>query len=197
MSTRKRLPANERKKEIRNAAKTIFLEKGFHNTTMEDVIKKVGLSKGGVYRHYKSTSDMLYDLMYDGNNYRYKIVEDFIEKNTNIPIEELIVESCVLKMIDTNEYKSLYSIFLIESEKNSKLRDLKIQITDESKNEFVSFLREKKLSQLECLVNDEWIAFMNSIIVATENLSVRDIFLDNKDFFKNIILTYIKNNNSK
>ena len=63
-----RLPADVRKKEIREGAKEIFLKKGFNNTTMEDVIDRVGMSKGGVYRHYKNTSDMLYDLMIDSND---------------------------------------------------------------------------------------------------------------------------------
>ena len=64
-----RLPAEERKWKIRYAAKDVFLRKGFHNTTMEDVIAESGMSKGGVYKYYKSTTDMLYDLMEDGCEY--------------------------------------------------------------------------------------------------------------------------------
>ncbi|MDU1044507.1 TetR/AcrR family transcriptional regulator, partial [Peptoniphilus rhinitidis] len=43
-----------RKKEIREAAKKCFLNKGFQLTTMEDVITEVGMSRGGVYHHYAS-----------------------------------------------------------------------------------------------------------------------------------------------
>ena len=31
------------------------------NTTMEDVIDRVGMNKSGVYRHYKNTSDISID----------------------------------------------------------------------------------------------------------------------------------------
>lgn len=42
MTVRQRLSADERKKQIRETAKDIFLKKGFNNTTMEDVIREVG-----------------------------------------------------------------------------------------------------------------------------------------------------------
>lgn len=47
---KKELKVGEKRKlEILEAAKKCFLEKGFQNTTMEDVIEKVSLSNGGVY----------------------------------------------------------------------------------------------------------------------------------------------------
>ena len=44
MATKQRLPAEVRKKEIREAAKRVFLKKGFTATTMEDVIAEAGMS---------------------------------------------------------------------------------------------------------------------------------------------------------
>ena len=55
MNDKKLKVGEKRKLEILEAAKKCFLEKGFQNTTMEDVIEKVSLSKGGVYYHYSST----------------------------------------------------------------------------------------------------------------------------------------------
>ncbi len=193
MCARKRLPADERKKEIRDIAKTLFLEKGFRSTTMEDVVKKVGMSKGGVYRHYKNTSQMLYDLMLDGNEHRYQLIEKYIAEHPGLPLEDLVVEISVLKLLDQNEYKSLYAIFLLEAEKNFQLKELQQRIMKESKEELLDYFHEHKLPNLECLLYDEWIAFVNAMIVATENLSIREIFLKNKDFFKDIVQMYIEN----
>lgn len=194
MATKQRLPAEVRKKEIREAAKRVFLKKGFTATTMEDVIAEAGMSKGGVYRHYKSTSAMLYDLMVDGNYYYFSFFSDSI-KDSNLKMKEmkdLMVEASVLKMIDENEYKSLYTIFLIESQKNSKLKELRFEIKKKGKQEFYEFLKRHNMEKLNCLANDDFIAFMESIMVANEILDVRDIFLNNKDFFKNIIYQYIE-----
>ena len=70
-----------RKREIREAAKVCFLNKGFQNTTMEDVITQIGMSRGGVYHHYSSTTEMLKDLMLDGNEYRNTLINVKIKRN--------------------------------------------------------------------------------------------------------------------
>ena len=98
-----RLPAEERKWQIRYCAKDVFLRKGFHNTTMEDVISESGLSKGGVYRYYKSTTDMLYDLMEDGCIYRYNIVDNFLTSNKNLNKYDAVAEMMTDKILDDNE----------------------------------------------------------------------------------------------
>lgn len=193
MATKQRLPAEVRKKEIREAAKRVFLKKGFTATTMEDVIAEVGMSKGGVYRHYKSTSAMLYDLMVDGNYHYFNFFSDFI-KDSNLKMKDIMVEASVLKMIDKNEYKSLYAIFLIESQKNPKLKELRSEIKEKGKQEFYEFLKRHNMEKLNCLANDDFIAFMESIMVASEILDVRDVFLNNKNFFRNIVYQYIETN---
>ena len=52
MKEEKQKVGQMRKREIREAAKKCFLNKGFQNTTMEDVITEIGMSRGGVYHHY-------------------------------------------------------------------------------------------------------------------------------------------------
>ena len=103
-----RLPAEERKWQIRYCAKDVFLRKGFHNTTMEDVISESGLSKGGVYRYYKSTTDMLYDLMEDGCVYRYNIVDNFLTANKNLDKYDIVSEMIVDKILDDKEMKKRF-----------------------------------------------------------------------------------------
>ena len=48
MTEKKRSIRETRKKEILDAAKKVFIEKGFDATTMEDIIGKTSLSKGGL-----------------------------------------------------------------------------------------------------------------------------------------------------
>ena len=65
-----RLPPEKRKEEIRAAATALFMEKGFAATTMENIVERVSLSKGGVYRLYPSTTAILSDLMLEGMELR-------------------------------------------------------------------------------------------------------------------------------
>ena len=189
MYQRIRLPADIRKKEIREGAKEIFLKKGFNNTTMEDVIDRVGMSKGGVYRHYKNTSDMLYDLMIDGNDYRFDLSMEFISEHRELSEEELAIEVSIMKMLDKNDYKSLYAMFLVEAEKDEKLKKLRDLIFRDSVEEYMKFIEKNNLMQLKCLCNREFIAFMHSMMVACELLDVKEDFFNHREFFRDLIFS--------
>jgi len=49
----------KRKAQITKAALTCFSRKGYHQTTMDDIVAESGLSKGGVYWHFKSKRELL------------------------------------------------------------------------------------------------------------------------------------------
>jgi len=61
-----------RKQQILTAAIELFARKGFYGTSMDDIVRETGLSKGGVYWHFKSKDDIiaavleqLYDLEWE------------------------------------------------------------------------------------------------------------------------------------
>ena len=195
MNYKKTTISEKRKSEICEAAKHCFLAKGFQNTTMEDVIKEVGMSKGGVYRYYKSTVDMLYDIMLNGNNYRFDRVDDFIKKNPDMSKEELATELVMEKMFAKNDYMSIYSMFLIESEKNEKLKSLRSMIEDKMISQFLEFAKKNDLEILNCIANDDFLQLMYAMFIAGEFIDIRDTFLNKSNLFKDIISDYLKKHN--
>ncbi len=50
---------HERKNEILDTAQEIFLTKGYKQTSVESIIKKVGVAKGTFYYYFKSKEDLL------------------------------------------------------------------------------------------------------------------------------------------
>ena len=136
-----RLPAEERKWQIRYAAKNVFLRKGFHNTTMEDVISESGMSKGGVYRYYKSISDMLFDLMEDGCEYRYNIVDNFLTSNKNLDKYDAVAEMMTEKILDDNELSKVYVMFLQEKQYDENLEKLFLKLKEETFIELKKFMK--------------------------------------------------------
>jgi len=50
---------HERKNEILDTAQGIFLTKGYKQTSVESIIKKVGVAKGTFYYYFKSKEDLL------------------------------------------------------------------------------------------------------------------------------------------
>lgn len=191
-SKNKRMTARERKKQICDIARKIFLQKGFSDTTMEDIVKSGEISKGGLYHHYRSTVDILHDIMIEGNALRFDLVRKFADKNRDLSNLDLAIELTMEKIFDKNPYKSIYVMFLVEAEKNQKLKELERKIYMESKEEFERFIENKKeLRDLKCLANAEFIMLMNSMIVSSELLNMGDKFLK-INLFRDIIKDYIK-----
>ena len=53
----------ERKNLILQAAKEVFINKGFNATTIQDIIDHSGVSRGGVYTYFKNTEDIFIELL--------------------------------------------------------------------------------------------------------------------------------------
>lgn len=48
-----------RREQILDAARTCFLRNGFHQTSMQDVIREANLSVGAVYRYFPSKTELI------------------------------------------------------------------------------------------------------------------------------------------
>ncbi len=53
----------ERRTQIIKAAVACFARKGYHLTTMDDIVAESGLSKGSLYWHFKNKKDLLINVM--------------------------------------------------------------------------------------------------------------------------------------
>ena len=55
--------SNERKTQILNAAETVFNQKGLDSARMDDIAEETGLSKGTLYRYYKSKDELIFAIL--------------------------------------------------------------------------------------------------------------------------------------
>ena len=65
-----------RRVEIMNAAMQLFMEKGYTNTTTQDIVDKVNISRGLLYYHFKNKEDILYCLV---EQYSEKLLKDIYQ----------------------------------------------------------------------------------------------------------------------
>ena len=107
-----KMEADERKKQIRQAAMKVFLDKGFRNTVMNDIMEATGLSRGGLYHHYGSTYEILYDIMVEGNLNRKDIIQKSINDEGLILSPHLFSRMIIDKILADNDYAKLYIMFL-------------------------------------------------------------------------------------
>ena len=104
----------ERVREILDAGYAAFLEKGYRNTTMEDVIARTSLSKGGFYHYFQSTEQILIALMeretedaiaWQFADLKGASADTFAERLAQVMIKRILRE---------NPGKDLFAMFVLE-----------------------------------------------------------------------------------
>ena len=187
-----RMSQEDRKKEIRQAAMKVFLDKGFRNTVMNDIMEATGLSRGGLYHHYGSTHEILYDIMLEGNKYREKIIYDEMNK-TSQDFSEVLSEIILEKMLYQSDYVSIYAMFLQELNHDDKLKDLYKKLKKSSSDSILMLFDEDvrgELSEAIELITD----LINTFILGCEVLNARENFVKNKLALKKMIEIILDNN---
>ncbi|WP_433942960.1 TetR/AcrR family transcriptional regulator [Paenibacillus sp. SN-8-1] len=51
---KKQLQSEQTKKKVADSARTLFVQKGYARTSIEDIVAETGSSKGNIYYHFKS-----------------------------------------------------------------------------------------------------------------------------------------------
>ncbi len=60
---KKIIQGNETKKRIIDCARRLFVEKGYNNVTVDEIISEAGSSKGGFYTHFKTKEDLIFSMV--------------------------------------------------------------------------------------------------------------------------------------
>ncbi|SHJ18286.1 TetR/AcrR family transcriptional regulator [Propionispora hippei] len=83
----KKAPKEQRREDILEAAVTEFLAKGYEGASMEVIAARAGLTKGGLYYHYKSKDEILLA----ANGKYFEPVRELIyqAENLSCPVEGL------------------------------------------------------------------------------------------------------------
>ena len=179
-----------RKKEIREAAKKCFLNKGFQLTTMEDVITEVGMSRGGVYHHYASTNEMLKDLMLDGNDYRNNLINEYLKNNRGKDKYQQMGDILVDKSLADTELMRLYTLLLQAKKYNQDLEKLYQKLKLNTTNELS--LIAKQLGIKADIFGDGFLVnYINGLILSSEVLCARNSFSQHKKYIKETMVNYI------
>jgi AcrR family transcriptional regulator len=86
---RKNHEKNMRRQQIQNAAKELFLLRGFNATTMDDIANKAQLSPGTIYVYFKNKGELYASLNLITLQYLFDEIER-VYKNKNLSVEQKI-----------------------------------------------------------------------------------------------------------
>lgn len=93
----------KRKEEILNAAETLFLDKGIHNTKIIDIARACELGKGTLYFYFESKDEIVWQLLRRHSDEEYQAGISYVEEQPGTGYERL------------ERYLTLFSQQLIES----------------------------------------------------------------------------------
>lgn len=75
--------AETRKNKILQHAFDVFAEKGYSLTTIDDIVRASGISKGGIYTYFSSKEEMFLAIAESRFKLRHSLIKGFSEDMTN------------------------------------------------------------------------------------------------------------------
>ncbi|TVX93453.1 TetR/AcrR family transcriptional regulator [Paenibacillus agilis] len=124
------------KEKIHAAAMTLFVKKGYHATSVEDVAKQANISKGLLYNYYKGKEDLLAAMI----QVRIEEISEVIETAAAIktPIEQLryIVDGALDNVYQRPEVYRFYLNLQTQPEDDRVLAIYRQQLNEESRKQF-------------------------------------------------------------
>ena len=191
MVKNERMSYEKRKEEIKKVASKVFVEKGFSNTTMEDLVRETGLSKGGFYYYYKNTTDIIYDLMVEGINYRNEIIKKSLDIEKEISIEFLAREM-TKKVIHDTTLAGVYVEFLLAKKRNEKFNEVYKKLEYKTIEAFKNININLENYNVSVEKFELLSFFINSMILSSNILNARETLLNNKSVIEKIFLLILK-----
>ena len=99
------------KNQILDAALKVFVNKGYAQTRMDDIVDNSGLSKGAIYHHYKSKKDLFLSLIDHWESYFFS---DIFNKNIDNKNPDDVLRDIVKDVVTAFNDKKY--VFLAELE---------------------------------------------------------------------------------
>lgn len=153
---------------------------------MQDIVTATDMSIGGLYHHYKNTTEIFHDIMTQANTLREIAI---IQKLTNNKITLQLLSSIIVdKILADNEFVSLYIMFLKQIKENEPLKALNEQLKTESKIKLNSIL--SKADESICYSDDMFdilTNIINSFLLGCELLEARKNFKNERNILEEMI----------
>lgn len=166
--------SHETRKKILEVSKDLFLEKGFDNTSIQDIIDGLGgLTKGVIYHHFESKDEILQSILSENNqeilkyNWRgdtalEKIQNSLMDAFSDFE-QQRLVYSASIKLRSPRllgeQYLSLFSDFLPE---------IRERVYEGVEDESIKTEYPEELADLIILTLDVWIGFQISVFSVEE-----------------------------
>ena len=133
---------NKTRRAIMDAGLKLFARKGYHGTSVADIAKEAGISKGLAYNYFKSKSELAEAILFqvaDILNYYFELFKE--EKDSKKLLKAMI--SLTFKHLRENEeFWRLYISFALQLEVSEQMKELFFKVEEEFIVELARLLRK-------------------------------------------------------
>ncbi|WP_223066862.1 TetR/AcrR family transcriptional regulator [Paenibacillus caui] len=114
--TSRELQAAERRHQLLEAAKELFANKGFHNTSTKEINRTIGMADGLIYHYFpKGKLEILHTIVQESTKGRLQnIVEAIKETDDQIPIRDKLLNIAKTIAEDAHRDRKLLIILIRE-----------------------------------------------------------------------------------
>ena len=166
--------SHETRKKILEVSKELFLEKGFDNTSIQDIIDGLGgMTKGVIYHHFESKYEILQSIIRENNqeisNYNWrgdtgleKIQNSLMDSFSNFEHQRLVYSASIMlrsPRLLGEQYLGLFSDFLPE---------IRERVYEGVKDQSIKTEYPEELADLIVLTLNIWIGFQISVFSVEE-----------------------------
>ena len=166
--------SHETRKKILEVSKDLFLEKGFDNTSIQDIIDGLGgMTKGVIYHHFESKYEILQSIIRENNqeisNYNWrgntgleKIQNSLMDSFSNFEHQRLVYSASIMlrsPRLLGEQYLGLFSDFLPE---------IRERVYEGVNDQSIKTEYPEELADLIVLTLNIWIGFQISVFSVEE-----------------------------
>lgn len=126
MSKEKTVKGEVTRLAIEDAALELFIEQGYHATSMRQIADRIGLALGGIYNHFKSKDEIFEAIIVDKHPYKKVLplilaaegetIEEFLGNAFRVVINELSSQPYYVKLmlVEIAEFNGAHGAALIK-----------------------------------------------------------------------------------
>ncbi len=159
---------NKRKKQIKEVAIKLISEKGYRNTSVQDILNEMNYSASGFYNCYSSKVELFGEIIEDGLNYKTNELKKYNDNNDKTSKKEFAIEGLLNKMLDSSVHRKNFIALLIEMKNNDELLNLFNNLYPNVVKSFVKLCELENFNEFLELSNYEFSLFMISIMIGSD-----------------------------
>lgn len=154
MSTSQKATRELTKDLIIQQARSLFIDKGYHNVSMRSIARKMGYSHGALYYHFKNKAALFFTII----EVDFSKLNERLEETLQGPEEDQIkLYNIFLRFIEFGlNHQSQYDIMFVV--RNTEVDGLAQNIAHRSYEKFAQAVQS--LSAVKLTVSEVWSAFI-------------------------------------